>query len=198
MSVTNNVNTKVNTDVSNSVSNSQASQCLVEVIDLNKWADQSFVWQGALPLSFFERIKELTLDKPHDDLQMNCELKKVRDILWLSFTVDGTLWLECQRCLNPVAVVLNKSHQMALIKDDSQISALDESVDYLMLDEVIIEQGKQQLLPLTRLIEDEVLLDLPLSPKHEDCEMAVEQVGEIVEEEPENPFAALAGLKGQL
>jgi uncharacterized protein len=40
---------------------------------------------------------------------------------------------------------------------------------------------------------------MPLAPKHDDCEMSVEQFGEIPEEEEgENPFAALSALKGKL
>ena len=37
-----------------------------------------------------------------------------------------------------------------------------------------------------------------MAPKHDDCEMAVDQVGDIPEEETENPFASLAALKGKL
>ena len=47
------------------------------------------------------------------------------------------------------------------------------------------------------MIEDELLVDLPLAPKHDDCEMAVTEVGELPEAvaEKENPFAVLASLK---
>ena len=48
-------------------------------------------------------------------------------------------------------------------------------------------------------MEDELLLKIPLAAKHDDCEMAITQVGELPEEqEVENPFAALVALKGKL
>ena len=79
---------------------------------------------------------------------------------------------------------------------------VDEADDYLLLEELLADQPENKkgdrLLPLKKLVEDELLLDIPLSAKHDDCEMAVEQVGEIIEQEPENPFAALEALKGKL
>ncbi|PIE46971.1 MAG: hypothetical protein CSA42_06065 [Gammaproteobacteria bacterium] len=168
---------------------------LIKKIDLAKWAEQDFEWSGDLSISYFTRISAELLDKPHDDLKVDCQLKRIRNILWLTFNVDGTFWLECQRCLQPVAIQLNKSHEIALLEEASQVSALDENDDYLMLDELVSSNQKKQLLDLSLLIEDELLLDLPIAPKHIDCEMAVKQVGKIIEEEPESPFAALAGLK---
>lgn len=168
---------------------------LIKKIDLSKWSEQEFKWSGNLSINYFTRICAELLDKPHDDLKFDCQLKRVSNVLWLTFNADGTFWMECQRCLQPVAIQLNKSHEIALLEAESQVSALDEEDDYLMLDELVAMDQKKQLLDLSMLIEDELLLDLPIAPKHVDCEMAVKQVGEIIEEEPENPFAALAGLK---
>ena len=68
-----------------------------------------------------------------------------------------------------------------------------------MLEEIVTEQSPERLLPFKKLVEDEILLKTPMAPKHDDCEMSVEQFGEIPEEEEtENPFAALASLKGNL
>ena len=75
---------------------------------------------------------------------------------------------------------------------------VNEAQDYLILDEIITEPAPESLLPVKKLVEDEILLKTPLAPKHEDCEMVTDQVGDIPEEEVENPFAALASLKGKL
>ena len=76
---------------------------------------------------------------------------------------------------------------------------MGEEQDYLLLEEVVDHQFPQRLLPLKKLFEDELLLKTPLAPKHDDCEMSVEQFGDIPEEEEsENPFAALSALKGKL
>lgn len=111
----------------------------------------------------------------------------------------GDVWLTCQRCLQPVDINLTDDYDIALLDDESQVRLINEEQDYLLLDEVVTEQSPEHLLPLKKLIEDEILLKTPMAPKHDDCEMTVEQFGEIPEEEEnENPFAALASLKGKL
>ena len=51
-------------------------------------------------------------------------------------------------------------------------------------------------LDLHELVEDELLLDLPLVPRHEVCPEALTTSFEEEPEAPrEHPFAALAGLK---
>ena len=52
---------------------------------------------------------------------------------------------------------------------------------------------------LLSLIEDELLLLMPLSPKHESCEHKHQPaVEDVVEEKRDNPFDVLASLKGKL
>ena len=96
-------------------------------------------------------------------------------------------------------IELTDDYDIALLNDDSQIRLIDDEQDHLLLDEIITEQTPERLLPLKKLVEDEILLKVPMAPKHDDCEMATTQFGEIPEEaESENPFAALAALKGKL
>lgn len=102
----------------------------------------------------------------------------------------------------PLNIDITHDAELILLQRKEQQGLVDESDDYLLLEELLAEQPENikgdRLLPLKKLVEDELLLDVPLSAKHDDCEMAVEQVGEIIEEEAENPFAALEALKGKL
>lgn len=175
------------------------AKTLPESIVLDKWADNGFDWVGVVTPSIFERLAALlTLEHEQPAIQLQANLYRESNVLHLGFTLEGIVWLTCQRCLQPVAVDISDEYNIALLDDDSQTRLLDEEQDYLLLDEVVIQQASERLLPFKSLIEDEILLKVPMSPKHEDCEMAVEQVGEIEEEEAENPFAALAALKGKL
>jgi uncharacterized protein len=48
-------------------------------------------------------------------------------------------------------------------------------------------------------LEDELLLLMPLSPKHDACEHKHQPaVQDVVEEKRDNPFDVLASLKGKL
>ena len=175
------------------------AKTLPESIVLDKWADNGFDWAGVVTPNIFERLAALlTLEHEQPAIQLHANLYRESNVLHLGFTLEGIVWLTCQRCLQPVAVDISDEYNIALLDDDSQTRLLDEEQDYLLLDEVVIQQASERLLPFKSLIEDEILLKVPMSPKHEDCEMAVEQVGEIEEEEAENPFAALAALKGKL
>jgi len=176
------------------------STSMPEHISLDKWADTGFEWSGEVDPNSFERLAT-TLSAEHDqsNTQLNAELYRRNNVLHLVFTLKGDIWLTCQRCLQPVAVDLSDDYNIALLENDSQVRLIDEEQDYLLLDEIVTEQSPERLLPFKKLVEDEILLKTPMAPKHDDCEMSVEQFGEIPEEEEnENPFAALASLKGKL
>lgn len=176
------------------------STSMPEHISLDKWADTGFEWSGEVDPNSFERLAT-TLSAEHDqsNTQLNAELYRRNNVLHLAFTLTGNVWLTCQRCLQPVAVDLSDDYNIALLENDSQVRLIDEEQDYLLLDEIVTEQSPERLLPFKKLVEDEILLKTPIAPKHDDCEMSVEQFGEIPEEEEnENPFAALASLKGKL
>ena len=176
------------------------STSMPEHISLDKWADTGFEWSGEVDPNSFERLAT-TLSAEHDqsNTQLNAELYRRNNVLHLAFTLTGDVWLTCQRCLQPIAIDLSDDYNIALLENDSQVRLVNDEQDYLLLDEIVTEQSPERLLPCKKLVEDEILLKTPMAPKHDDCEMSVEQFGEIPEEEEnENPFAALASLKGKL
>lgn len=175
------------------------SATMPEHISLDKWADSGFEWEGEVAPTSFERLAtQLTTEHEQPTLRIQANLYHRNNVLHLAFELVGDVWLICQRCLQPIAIDLTDDYDIALLDDDSQIRMVDESQDYLILDEITSNQTPERLLPFKKLIEDEILLKAPMAPKHDDCDMAVDQVGEIPEEENENPFAALAALKGKL
>ncbi|MGE6330548.1 YceD family protein [Psychrobacter pacificensis] len=176
------------------------STSMPEHISLDKWADTGFEWSGEVDPNAFERLAT-TLSAEHDqsNTQINAELYRRNNVLHLAFTLTGDVWLTCQRCLQPIAIDLSDDYDIALLENDSQVRLVNDEQDYLLLDEIVTEQSPERLLPFKKLVEDEILLKIPMAPKHDDCDMSVEQFGEIPEEEEnENPFAALASLKGKL
>ena len=171
-----------------------------ENISLDKWADTGFEWSGVIEPSAFTRLATiLNTEHEQSSIQLDANLYRRNNVLHLAFTLTGDVWLTCQRCLQPIAIDLSDDYDIALLENDSQVRLVDEEQDYLLLDEIVTEQSPERLLPFKKLVEDEILLKTPMAPKHDDCEMSVEQFGEIPEEEEsENPFAALAALKGKL
>jgi len=134
---------------------------------------------------------------------------------YLRLAVHGSAWFVCQRCLAPYEQPFNVDAIYRIVDTDAQAEEfpLDE-------DEVEVIVGSRQF-DLVDLIEEELLLSLPLVPKHDVCPQVHESLtsgasgaeGEGVSEEeaekgdegvkgeageePErpNPFAALESLK---
>jgi uncharacterized protein len=109
--------------------------------------------------------------------------------IWLHLRASTTIALECRRCLEPVEVPLQVDTRLRFVRGEDAAAELDAESEY-------------DVLPLTRsldlqtLIEDELLLALPVLPAHEVCPHPLPAVfGEPDVEAPSSPFAALADLK---
>jgi uncharacterized protein len=182
-----------------SVPADNTKMAMPEHIALDKWADSGYEWSGEVEPTAFERLNVLlTTEHEQSTLQVEANLYRYNNVLHLAFKLTGEVWLTCQRCLQPIVIDLTDDYDIALLENDSQVRIVNDEQDYLILDEIITEQTPERLLPFKKLVEDEVLLKTPMAPKHDDCDMAIDQFGEIPEEENENPFAALAALKGKL
>ena len=112
---------------------------------------------------------------------------------WLHLQAQATVRLTCQRCLQPVEDHLKVERSFLFVRDEEQAAALDEDSE----DDVLV---LTRSLDAQDLLEDELLLALPLVPRHDTCPEPLAHVEdefpEELEEKP-NPFAALAALKGK-
>ena len=82
--------------------------------------------------------------------------------LWLGLSAQARVWLTCQRCLQPMAVDLALQRRLRFVHGESQAAALDADSD----DDVL---ALSRSLDLRELVEDELLLGLPLVPRHDSC-----------------------------
>ena len=113
---------------------------------------------------------------------------------WLHLEAAATVSLVCQRCLQPYAQPLSVQRSLRFVRDEDLAAQLDADSDEDVL-------AMSRSLDLRELIEDELLLELPLVPRHEECPEplvhADEELPEEAQEDKPNPFAALAALKGK-
>lgn len=110
---------------------------------------------------------------------------------WLHLTAAAQVALTCQRCLKPVHEDIDIDRWIRFVDTEAEAAALDVDSD----DDVL---ALPRHLDARELIEDELLLALPLVPRHEVCPEPLAHVDELEEpalEERPNPFAALAALK---
>lgn len=201
-----NISTNLTDSKLSNLKNSNTEKSALQLpnhVNLEKWEDAGYTWSGTITPRILTRLVDIVPEEYQDKaIDLKCELKKQGQLLTLIMQFSGDIWVTCQRCLTPLNIDITHDAELILLQREEQQGLVDESDDYLLLEELLEEQPENKkgdrLLPLKKLVEDELLLDVPLSAKHDDCEMAVEQVGEIIEEEAENPFAALEALKGKL
>ncbi|MEO8310570.1 MAG: YceD family protein [Caldimonas sp.] len=109
----------------------------------------------------------------------------------LAIEAETDVTLECQRCLQPMRVPLRATRRIFFVDGEDEAAALDADSE----DDVL---ALAPALDLAELIEDELLLALPLVPRHEHCPVPLPRA--LVEDSPpndpaDNPFAVLAALK---
>jgi len=108
----------------------------------------------------------------------------------LTMTVRGSVNLTCQRCLQPYRFDIDSSAVLILAQDEAGANGLDE----LLADEDVEVIVGSRAMDVAALIEDDALLALPLSPRHEVCPDQ-EAVPRVPAEEKISPFSVLKDLK---
>jgi uncharacterized protein len=111
---------------------------------------------------------------------------------WLHVSAHVALGLTCQRCLSTVATPLSVDRWFRFVATETQAAAEDEDCE----EDVLAWEPRPDVLLL---IEDELLMALPLVPMHDSCPAPIPVVQQddttpIADERP-HPFAALAQLK---
>ena len=104
---------------------------------------------------------------------------------FLLIEVAGELQLKCQRCLGAFAYGLKINSRLQLVPEGAAWP--DEDLEDDRVDPI----GASDSQSLLALVEDEVLLALPIAPRHESCKLPGYEGGNTLA----SPFATLAKLK---
>ena len=157
------------------------------ISDAFVFAKEGRVLEGTLAVSSLERLHDLLAEVSGDVSFRLQGLKGEHGELMLHLEVTGLLPLACQRCLKAIPFDLDVDSLLELIPegaDMSQDELEDDTRDFLPV------AGE---LYVAELVEDEILLALPVAPRHEKCGLpGAADAGERI-----NPFATLSGLKGK-
>lgn len=170
-------------------------------LDIEAMARDAQQLSGKWPASDFERLAEAgaaevpVRDWPPVQWSARAEQRQQRGAepqIWLHLQAQARAHLSCQRCLQPVEEDLVLDRWFHFVRDEELAASLDAESE----DDVLSLGGRLDLLDL---IEDELLLALPLVPRHEHCPQPLQlpdTVAELpVEQDKPNPFAVLAALK---
>ena len=160
---------------------------LKRIKDAFVFAREGRVLEGTLPVSGFERLQDLLTDSEGEVAFVLEGFKGERGEPMLQLQVTGTIALACQRCLEAIPFDLDVDNLLEIVPEGAELSQdelEDDTRDFLPV-------AKE--LDVAEFIEDEILLALPVAPRHERCGLpGAADAGERV-----HPFAILAGLKGK-
>jgi uncharacterized protein len=170
-------------------------------LDVAAFAQAAQRLAGEWPLGEFGRLLQDALplgsDSPAASVAWSArgELRAVAGggaQIWLHLAASTTLRLACQRCLQPMTVALEIRPKLRFVHGEEQAERLDEEGedDVLALDKA---------LDLHDLIEDELILALPLVPRHDPCPRPLPMSTGVIDAPAgghgEHPFAALHVLR---
>ena len=166
-------------------------------LDVQAFVKSQMHLEGHTPLVEFERLAQDCSGEVTGQVSWSAQGamepdQSGKDAAWLHLEAKATVPLTCQRCLHPVPVELLIEQDFRFVADEATALAEDDESEEDLL---VLEDS----FDLMGLIEDELLMSLPLVPMHPTC--LSEQVPTSPEEEAAmteakpNPFAVLASLK---
>lgn len=172
-------------------------------LDVTSFARSGGRLQGTLPLASLQRLAGSTVSAALAEAADTCAWQA--EGLWrqpsggapevrLRLQARATVWLACQRCLQPAEHALLVDRTLRFVASEEEAERLDEASD----EEDVL--ALDHALDLPALVEDELILALPIVPRHERCPEPLpyhpetEPVASEAAPAP-HPFAVLAQLK---
>jgi uncharacterized protein len=176
------------------------STSLPDAVDVVRMVSGRRSFEGELPLARFARLRESLVSS---DGQCDFRLEFGADTLgiqYLQINATATVMLQCQRTLETFPLALVVEQRLGFIRREADEAGLPDNYEPMLLPD-------DRQLHLADLIEDELILALPLVPTRDDGEQ-VDSVEDAVvfstgEEKTDDSntassrqaFAALAALK---
>lgn len=156
------------------------------VIDSVSFARDGHQLEGEVAVAALPRLVDV-VEGGSGAVQFRLEgEQRIGEGLYLNLDVRAALVLQCQRCLEPMPYALTFRRRFLLVvpgQEWPEDELVEDSFD-------AIEAGDS--MDLVDLLEQEILLSLPIAPRHDDA-----CVGQRMNGEPigSHVFASVAGLK---
>jgi uncharacterized protein len=169
------------------------SQRLPAQVDALRLAEAGGHLVGDVPLAGLKRIVPL-LESAAGSAQVELEFgRDAQGVAYVRSRIEAELRLVCQRCLEPMAYQVDAETLFGIVGSALETERLSEQYEPLVVSD--------RRLYIAELVEDELLLSLPIVPKHPEDECpAADRLAQADEDadatdEKDNPFAVLSRLK---
>ena len=168
-------------------------------LDVRRFAEEGATLGGREPVEKHERLMAETQGRGAGSAVVWSaagEMRKpghVRPEIWLHLHAQTMLPLTCQRCLGAVNVELAVDRPFRFVPDEETAAAQDDEAQEDVL-------ALSRSFDLMELVEDELLMEMPLAPRHDVCPVPVQLSAADPDFDDgsaprERPFALLGKLK---
>lgn len=160
-----------------------------EQITINslEFAQKSHSIRGTIAPRDLERLQDMLFS---NDGSLNYQLQggiNAQGKPELRLALEGELMLACQRCMGGLKHRVDSVSRLVIVSGEEMMPAPDDEQD----DEDFLVADPR--FDVVALIEDEILLGLPMAPLHDTAECGANAVAAT--EKRESPFKVLQGLK---
>ena len=160
-----------------------------EAVDAWRMVAARREFEGRIPLATMVRLRDSLLQPEGDARYVLAFGIDALKVPFAELRIEAELPLECQSSLQRFLLPVQLVQRLGLIRDEADEAALPP--DY----EALLVEADGMLKP-AELVEDELILALPVVPVSPDAEVVARDFTPTAEETAQaNPFAALAGLK---
>ena len=129
------------------------------VIDGLQFARAASEQRGVLGLEQLQRLAKMQCSTQGLEYHLRGE-RASNGERCLQLSVRGSVQLICQRCLDPLPVPIAIDAELQLAENLREIAEADDDIDRVLA---------SRRLDVAQLVEDEVILALPMVPRHEAC-----------------------------
>ena len=163
------------------------------VIDPLDFVQSAGIHRGKIPVEALVRLHDFLFDKEGELLyQISGQFDK-NEKPGLQLEIIGKIHLSCQRCLEKLSHEVDFQTFLVLAKTEAELDQTDE-------DDTIDAILATPDMDVISLIEDEIILSLPISSRHADGECTAHELESSKDDltsktQPAHPFAALMALK---
>jgi uncharacterized protein len=154
-------------------------------IDPERIAAKPQVWKGTFVPEELERLQDALADGRGElRYEVTAALDRQRR-KGVSCIIEGFVFLMCQKSLEAFRHEISVRDKLILVDDEGRLPPIEEEGE----EDYVVADGP---LDIRDLVEDAVLLSLPMVPRKPGVEA---EPGEKAAEGRESPFAALASLR---
>jgi uncharacterized protein len=161
------------------------SEAWSQPMDIGALADEQADFELAIPLAELAGLRP-QLRAPSGALRGHAHFGREGGFVRATLELSGSVQLTCQRCLRPMPWKIDSRARVALVAHDSQAGRVPQD-----LEPVRAPGGK---ITLRDLFEEELLLALPIVPRHSDERACAPAAAQGEASAVQRPFERLGEL----